>query len=168
MQALFLITTWIVTNFYSLQFTDTNGVNHSMSEFQGKKILLVNIATGSSRVNQLAKLQQLQQQYSDKLVVIGFPSNSFGNETKSDAEIRQFSQSQYGISFLLARKNPVSGGTAHTVYKWLTTTSDNGVIGDNIRGDFQKMLINEEGALIGIFSPTLDPLSHEIVNAIQD
>ena len=169
MQLLLLLSSWLfTTSIYSLQFQTIDGVNQFMSQYQGKKILLVNIATGSSRVSQLAKLQQLQQQHADSLVVIGFPSNSFGHESRSDSGIKQFCQSQYGVSFLLAKKNPIAGSVIQPVYQWLTTQSENGVIGDPIKGDFQKILISGEGNVIGIFGPTVDPLSQELVNAITN
>ena len=78
----FLITALavIITNFYSLSYTDTNGNSHAMSAYAGKKILIVNIATNSPMSSQIGQLQQLHQQYGDSLIIIAFPSNSFGNE----------------------------------------------------------------------------------------
>ena len=161
---------WVftTTSFYTLQFQDTDGINRNMSTYEGKKILLVNIATGSSRVGQLTRLQQLQQQFADSLVIIGFPSNSFGKESRTDTEIKQFCQGQHGVSFPIAKKGMVKGAGIHPVFAWLTSSTQNGVINDSIRGDFQKMLISKSGQIIGIYSPNLDPLSPEIVNAIHD
>ena len=156
------------TSFHTLQFTDIEGNSISMSQYAGKKILLVNIATGSSKVGQLTGLQQLHQQYGDSLVIIGFPSNSFSHETRSNAEIKQFCQSNYGITFLLASKNPIAGPEIQSVYHWLTNTSENGETNETVKGDFEKYLINESGELIGIFSPSLDPMSNEIRNAIEN
>jgi glutathione peroxidase len=99
-----------------------------MSQFAGKKILIVNIATNSPRIGQLAALHQLQEQYSDSLVIIRFPSNSFGNESRSDSAIKEFCQSNYGISFYLARKNPVAGTLIQPVYGWLTETMTDGLV----------------------------------------
>lgn len=157
---------YIVTSFFSLQFQDTNGATINMSSFQGKKILLVNIATNSPRVNQLAGLQQLQQQYGDSLVVIAFPSNSFANETRSDADIRQFCQSTYNTTFTIAAKGAVSGTNLQPVYNWLSKAAENGDMDLQIGGDFQKVLIAKDGSIQGIFSPKLDPTSDEIRNAI--
>jgi glutathione peroxidase len=156
------------TSFYSLQFTDIDGNTISMNQYAGKKILLVNIATGSARVNQLAGLQQLHQQYGDSLVIIGFPTNSFSHETRTNAEIKQFCQSNYGVTFLLAAKNPVAGTEIQPVYHWLTYVSENGEMDGPIGADFQKFLVSETGELIGVFSPSLDPTSNEIRNAIEN
>jgi glutathione peroxidase len=158
----------ITGSVYELQFTDTDGNTVAMSQFEHKKILLVNIASGSNRASQLAGLQQLQQQYADSVVVIGFPSNSFGNEQRSNSQIKQFCHDTYGVTFLLAAKNDVTGESMQTLYNWLTKESENGVANQLVRGDFQKYLINSNGQLIGLFSSSVEPLSPEIVNAINE
>lgn len=163
----FLATIIINTSIYSLQFTDLQGQTHSMNAFAGKKIVLVNIGSTSSYVGQLAALQQLHQRVGDSIIIIAFPSNSFGNEPKSNAEIAAFCQSQYNTSFLIAQKNPISGPSIQPIYQWLTSISENGVVNDPVRGDFQKFLINESGMLIGIYSPVVDPLSAQLLSALR-
>jgi len=162
-----LFTVFTTSSFYSLQFQDIDNNTVSMSQFEGKKILLVNIASGSARVNQLSGLQQLHQQYGDSVVVIGFPSNSFGHEPLSDAAIKQFCQTNYGVTFLLASKNPVAGPVNQTLFNWLTSAEENEVTNEPIKGDFQKYLINETGNLIGIFSPAVQPTSEELTSALS-
>jgi glutathione peroxidase len=154
------------SSIYNLSFQTSSGSNQSMSAFQGKKVLFVNIATSSSRVGQLAGLQQLQQQYGDSVTVIAFPSNSFGNESRSDSAILQFCQQNYSTQFMIASKAPISGASIQSVYHWLTSASENGVTSEPIKGDFQKMLVDHNGKLIGIFSPNVSPLSSELVSAI--
>lgn len=156
------------TSFHNLQFTDIDGNSVSMSQYSGKKILLVNIATGSSRVSQLSGLQQLHQQYGDSLIIIAFPSNSFSHETRSNAEIKQFCQSNYGVTFLIASKNPIAGPEIQPVYQWLTNSSENGIMNEAVKGDFQKFLISGTGELIGVFSPAVSPLGNEIISAIEN
>lgn len=160
-----LLSTWL-TNFYDLQFTDTDGNTVNMSSYQNKKILLVNIATGSPKVGQLAGLQQLQQTYGDSLVIIVFPSNSFGNETRTDAGIKEFCQNNYSATFKIAAKNAVTGAGAQSVYYWISHASQNGVMDAVMAKDFQKFLIGKDGTLTGVFGSALDPMSPEIVNAI--
>jgi len=156
------------TSIYNLQFQDIDGNTRPLSVYQGKKILLVNIATGSTRVNQLQGLQQLHQQYGDSVVVIGFPSNSFGNESRSNSEIKQFCQANYGVSFLLAAKTDVTGPQIHPVYHWLSNISSNGINGAPLQKNFQKFLISQTGSLIGIFSPTVEPTSEQITGALTN
>jgi glutathione peroxidase len=157
---------WFFTSIYTLSFTDTDGNTVSMSSFQNKKILLVNIATNSPRVEQLTGLQQLKQQYGDSLVVIAFPSNSFGNETRTDAGIKQFCQQNYGVNFVIASKGSVSGFSVQPVYDWLKHTAQNGVMDVEILRDFQKVLINKDGNIIGVFAPGVSPTDSSIMSAI--
>lgn len=155
-----------ITSIYSLSFTDTDGNTVTMNQFQGKKILLVNIATGSPRVNQLADLQQLQQQYGDSLVIIAFPSNSFGNESRSDAAIKQFCRSNYGATYRIAAKNSVLATGLQPIYSWLADISENGMMTGVVGGDFQKFLIDKEGNLVGVFSPSVKPTHSSVISAI--
>lgn len=163
---MFLTSLVLYTSIYSLSFTDTDGSTVNMSSFQNKKILIVNIATNSPRVGQLTGLQQLKQQYGDSLVIIAFPSNSFGNETRSDAEIKQYCQQNYNVNFFIASKNSVSGPYVQPVYNWLKHTEENGVMDVEIMSDFQKILINNDGNIIGVFAPGVSPTDTSIVSAI--
>lgn len=155
----------ITTSIYSFQFTDAGGNTIQMNSFQGKKILLVNIATASNRSGQLAGLQQLQQQYADSLVVIAFPSNSFDHEPRNNEEILQFCQT-YNVSFPIAQKNSVKGEGIQPIYQWLSDSTQNGSINGVISGDFHKILLNSNGEILGIFSPALEPMDQLIQNAI--
>lgn len=163
---MFLTSLVLYTSIYSLSFTDTDGSTVNMNSFQNKKILLVNIATNSPRVGQLTGLQQLKQQYGDSLVIIAFPSNSFGNETRSDAEIKQYCQQNYNVNFFIASKNSVFGLYIQPVYNWLKHTEENGVMDVEIMSDFQKILINNDGNIIGVFAPGVSPTDTSIVSAI--
>ena len=140
------IVSFFVVNFYSLQFQAADGALVSMSSFQGKKILLVNIATGSNHTGQMAGLQQLQQQYADSLVVIAFPSNSFGGEPRSNADILLFCQGTYNTTFRIVAKSSITGPDIHPVYRWLSQQTENGSVNLSIGGDFQKVLISSEAA----------------------
>lgn len=163
---MFLPSLVLYTSIYTLSFTDTDGSTVNMSSFQNKKILIVNIATNSPRVGQLTGLQQLKQQYGDSLVIIAFPSNSFGNETRSDAEIKQYCQQNYNVNFFIASKNSVFGLYIQPVYNWLKHTEENGVMDVEIMSDFQKILINNDGNIIGVFAPGVSPTDTSIVSAI--
>jgi glutathione peroxidase len=155
------------TSIYSLQYADVDGNIVSMNTYQGKKILLVNIATGSTHVSQLGELQQLQQQYGDSVVVIAFPSNSFGNETRSNADIKQFCQSTYGTSFQIAAKDNVAGIGIQPIYNWLAHAADNGIMNGIVGGDFQKFLVNNQGMLVGVFAPSVSPMDSSVIEAIN-
>jgi glutathione peroxidase len=155
-----------VTSIYSLHFTDIDGNQINMSGYQNKKILLVNIATNSPRISQLENLQQLQQLYGDSIAILVFPSNSFGNESRSNLEIKQFCQSNYGVTFKIASKNSVSGTGTQSLYNWVAHASENGTTDVAIGRDFQKVLIGKNGNIIGFFAPSMDPLDETIQNAL--
>ena len=156
----------IATSFYSLHYTDTDGVNVPMTNFQGKKVLIVNIATNSTRVDQLRGLQQLQEQYYDSLVVIVFPSNSFGNESRSDEEIKQFCRTNYRSSFLIASKGSVSGSGIQPIFSWLADSTQNDVMNAPVINDFQKFLIDKNGNLVSVLSPKIKPTDSLMIDAI--
>jgi glutathione peroxidase len=162
-----ILTFTTVTSVYTLSYTDVDGNNISYSGFQGKKMLLVNIATNSPRVSQLTALQQLQQQYGDSLVIIAYPSNSFGNESRSDSAIKQFCQTIYNATFRIASKGVITGSQAQSIYSWLASSAENGAMNATVSGDFQKFLIDKQGNLVAVFSPSVSPTDSKIINAIN-
>src|SRR4051812_1589015 len=99
----FVLPFLFTTSIYSFTINNIDEGDIMFNNFHGKKILLVNIATNSSRVDQLGQLQQLHEQHPN-LVIIGFPSNSFGNESRSNSEIKSFCGESYGVTYLLAAK----------------------------------------------------------------
>lgn len=153
---------------YSYVIDAANGGQIDFGDFRHKKILVVNIATGSPRAGQLAGLQQLQQQFAGSLVIIGCPSGSFGNESRSNDEIIQFCRSQYNVRFLLAAKGAVKGPGIQPLYSWITRQAENGILDSEVKGDFQKYLIDEHGELAGIFAGSLSPLDQQLVAAIAN
>ncbi len=168
MLKLLITATIFITSIYSLSFTDIDGNSQSFGTYQGKKILLVNIATNADEVGQLTQLQQLHQQYQDSLVVIGFPSNSFNNEPRTNTEIKQFCQNNYGVTFKLAAKGNVTGAGMLPIYNWLAQQSENGVLNGTIVGDFQKFLIDKNGQIIGVFAPSVSPMDSTVIQAITE
>src|SRR3546814_8647569 len=97
-------------NVYQFTFTSIDGKEISLSEFEGKKLLLVNTASECGFTKQYAGLQELSEQYGDELIVIGFPANNFGGqEPGSNKEIQGFCEKNFGVTFLLAEKSSVKG-----------------------------------------------------------
>ena len=172
LRILLLITSVFITSIYSISFQKINGNGSnnptSFNSYQGKKILIVNIATGSPRVNQLAGLQQLYNQYIDSLVVVAFPSNTFNNEPRNNGQIKTFCQNNYSITFPIAAKGNVNGTGNQPTFNWLASGSANGLMNINIVGDFEKVLLNKNGAIIGIFAPAIQPMDTTIINAITN
>jgi glutathione peroxidase len=165
-----LLLTFLATppSIYSLSFRDSQGHVIPFNSFQGKKILLVNTASGSSRTGQYASLERLYQQYKDSLVIIAFPSNDFGHEAGSDSAIWQGVSRQFNIHFILAAKISVTGGARDPVYQWLTHSTLNGMKDNEVGDDFYKFLVDQSGHWIGVFSSMVDPMSNEMLNGIKN
>jgi glutathione peroxidase len=156
------------TSIYDLQVTAIDGSTINLSSFQGKKVLFVNTASNSKYVNQYASLEQLYQLYKDSLVVIAFPSNSFGNEPGNASSIQTFVNNTYNIHYFLAAPVSVSSGSTQSpIYQWLTQISQNGTMNNQVTGDFDKFLMNGSGKLVGEFGSRIDPMDSIIVNAIK-
>lgn len=151
---------------YSVTGIDGNTIN--LSQFSGKKMLIVNTASTSNYTNQYKSLEQLHQKYKDSLVIIAFPSNSFGHEVATSAEIKQFVSDNYHVHFLIAQKVDVAGDGQNSLYGWLTHFVQNGAMDNRIKDDFYKFLIDGSGNLIGAFAPSVDPLNEQIKNAIEN
>jgi glutathione peroxidase len=137
------------------------------SSYVGKKILLVNISLNSADTTQLRQLQQLYSICYRRLVIIAFPSNSFGTEPRTNSQIAQILQNNFKISFPVAKKDDVVGANIQKVYKWLTKKTDNTMMDCTIRGDYQKFLIDANGKLIGVFDRNISPLNEIILNEIN-
>lgn len=164
--AAFLLIGTIVSIYnYVIPSVDTSPI--SFSKYQHKKILIVNTASGSDQVNQLAALQQLYMQHKDSMVIIAFPSNSFGNEPLTDSAIKIFMQQSHGITFPIAAKSDVQGKEINDIYKWLQDKLLNGTISGTVSTDFKKFLIGKRGKVIGQFDSSVSPLSTMIRDAIK-
>ncbi len=159
---------YFFTGFYDYPVKDINGADINLSSFTGKKILVVNTASKSMYTGQYAQLEQLYQKYKDSLVIIAFPSNSFGNETGDNMQIKKFISNRYNTHFIIAEKTIVAGENQCPLYKWLTHTDLNGMMNNAVNNDFYKFLIDGSGRLVGAFVPTVDPMSDELQNAIKN
>lgn len=162
-----VITESVPKSFYELSYTDINGKTVSMSEYRGKYVLCVNVASKCGLTNQYEALEKLYQKHKDKLVIIGFPCNQFlGQEPGSEKEIAEFCSKNYGVSFPLSSKIDVKGKDLHPVYAWLTMKEINGVSDDKIEWNFHKVLISPDGQWLKSFASAMDPGNGEIEAAI--
>lgn len=163
---LFLCILPAFVNIYSFSFKDARGNDIQLSNFEGKKILLVNFSTNNPRSYQLRGLQELHRLYKDSLVIIGVPSNSFGNEPHNAIEIDRLCKQDYGVQFLVTQPENVTGTASHPVYQWLADFAANGVGKIQVKEDFQKFLFDKTGNLKGIYSAPVDPLDSSIQKVI--
>ena len=155
-------------SFYSLSGTLNNGKEFLFESLQGKFVLLVNTASECGYTGQYDNLEKLHQLYKDKLVVLGFPANDFGGqEPGSDADISEFCRINFGVTFTLFTKAPVTGSSIQPVFQWLTDPAKNGWNEQAPAWNFCKYLVDDKGVLVKFFSPGVDPLSEAIVNELQ-
>jgi len=153
---------------YDFKVAALDGGTIDFSAFRGKKILIVNTASKCGNTPQYKELEELYLQYKGKLVIVGFPANNFlFQEPGSNKEIAEFCQKNYGVTFPMAAKISVKGRDMALVYQWLTNKRYNGFENSSVKWNFQKYLVNEEGALIAVFEPKTKPLSPEVKEAIE-
>lgn len=157
------------TPLYALHLTLPNGTSIPLSQYRGKKILLVNTASACGYTHQYAELQQLQAQYKDAVAVLGFPSNDFGEQEKgTDAEIQQFCQTHYSLNFPLNKKSVVIKKQGqHPVYQWLSHPEQNGWCAQAPKWNFSKYIVDEQGVLTHYFDAAVSPLSTQILTALK-
>jgi glutathione peroxidase len=136
-----------------------------LARFRGQVMLVVNVASFCGFTKQYQGLQALHQKYGrDGLVVIGVPSNDFGEqEPGSTDEIKSFCEGAFGVTFALTQKYVVSGDKAHPFYRWAAKAAPNGVP----KWNFHKYLIGRDGRLIGAFATTIKPDAPELIKAIE-
>lgn len=152
-------------SFYDFVVKDIDGNDFAFSSLKGKKVMVVNTASKCGNTPQYEKLEMLYKEYADKnLVIIGFPANNFlGQEPGTDAQIKEFCNLNYGVTFPMMSKISVKGSDMHPLYQWLTEKSLNGKEDSKVTWNFQKYLIDEEGHLVQSVSPRTDPMDEEII-----
>lgn len=155
------------TSIYDYKVRGLEGNVIDFSSFKGKKIMIVNTASECGYTPQYEGLQKLYTKYHDKLIIVGFPANNFGEqEPGNNAEIKAFCQKNYGVSFPMAAKVSVRGDDIDPLFKWLINEPNPDFTGD-IKWNFEKFLFDENGKLIHRFRSKAEPLGDAIVQAIE-
>ena len=152
---------------HPFKVTALDGGEIDFSTFKGKKILIVNTASECGYTPQYKDLEALYNQFKDKLVIVGFPSNDFGGqEPGTNDEIKSFCSKNYGVSFPMAAKVSVKGESIAPIYQWLTQKEKNGVLDASIKWNFNKFLLDENGIIISKFESSTTPLSKDITDKL--
>lgn len=139
-----------------------DGKTLDLRKFKGKKVLIVNTASKCGYTPQYAELQKLSEQYKGKVVVIGIPANNFKDqEPGSNLNIKEFCKQNYGVTFTLAEKLSVKGDEMAELFKYLTSAENPDFKGE-IKWNFEKFLIDENGKLVHRFRSAVKPLSPEL------
>lgn len=156
-------------SFHDFTVKDIEGNNFDMASLKGKKVLVVNTASKCGLTPQYEGLEALYKKYGgDKFVIVGFPANNFlSQEPGTNAEIAEFCEKNYGVSFPMMSKISVKGDNMAPVYHWLTEKSLNGLEDSSVAWNFQKYMIDENGQLVGYVSPKTAPDDPKIVSWIE-
>ncbi|MET4108253.1 glutathione peroxidase [Hymenobacter sp. UYP22] len=150
---------------YTVQTID--GKNVKLSQYKGKKLLIVNTASECGYTPQYKELEELYKKHGDKVTVLGFPANNFGGqEPGTNEQISLFCEKNYGVTFPLFGKVSVKGDDAAPLYKFLADKTKNGAVGDAPSWNFCKYLVNEKGQVVAFYPSKVKPMSEELVAAI--
>jgi len=154
---------------YDIPIHTLQGDDAKLSDYAGKTLLLVNVASKCGLTPQYEGLERLQKTYGDKgFSVIGFPCNQFmGQEPGTSDEIAQFCSATYGVTFPLMEKIEVNGEGRHPIYSELTEKTDaEGNAGD-ITWNFEKFLVSPAGEIVARYRPQVEPEDAAIVGDIE-
>ncbi|MCX6468056.1 MAG: glutathione peroxidase [Corynebacteriales bacterium] len=147
-----------MTTAYDFTATTIDGEEVSLEQYRGRPLLIVNTASQCGFTPQYTGLEELNKTYADKgLVVLGFPCNQFGHQEPGDAEeIKNFCSLTYDVSFPMFEKVDVNGSDAHPLFAWLRSEKST-ILGNRIKWNFTKFLVNKEGQVVDRFPPTTKP-----------
>jgi glutathione peroxidase len=156
-------------NVYDFTMKTIDGKSESLSEYKGKVVLIVNVASKCGFTPQYSGLQSLYTKYKDQgFVILGFPANNFGSqEPGTDTEIKTFCSSKYNVSFPMFSKVSVKGGDTTPLYQYLTNKSTDPSFAGDIKWNFTKFLIGRDGSILARFEPQTKPDSAEVVGAVE-
>ncbi|GAB3660807.1 glutathione peroxidase [Echinicola sediminis] len=153
---------------YDFTMTDIDGNTVDFSQYKGKKLLIVNVASKCGYTPQYEDLQKLNEEYGDKITILGFPANNFGGqEPGTNEEIKKFCTGNYGVTFPMFEKVSVKGVDKHPLYRWLSDKSMNGWNDQEPTWNFCKYFIDENGELKHFFQSSVNPFDEEIIKLIE-
>ena len=156
-----------MNSIHKFTIASIEGEEIDFADFKGKKIMVVNVASECGFTPQYQQLQELSEQFPEQLVIVGFPANNFGGqEPGSNQEIQAFCTARFGVTFPLTAKVSVKGADQTPVYAWLTQKSANGVLDSEVKWNFQKYLLDEQGQLMATYPSNVSPTDEIIMNWI--
>ena len=161
------MTTNVHGNVYNFSFNSIDGKKINLKEFKGKPILIVNTASLCGFTYQYSDIELLYNKYKlDGLIVIGVPSNDFGNqELSSNQKVKEFCSINFDVSFLLTEITNIKGEKGHPFFKWIKKEA--GILAFP-KWNFYKYLVNKEGLLVKWYTSTTNPNSNKIIKDIDE
>nr|WP_035566744.1 glutathione peroxidase [Hymenobacter sp. IS2118] len=153
---------------YDFTVKSIEGKDVKLSQYKGKKLLIVNTASECGYTPQYKELEALYKQHGDKVTVLGFPANNFGGqEPGTEAQIAAFCEKNYGVTFPLFSKVSVKGDDTAPLFKFLADKTKNGAVSDAPTWNFCKYLVDENGHVLKFYKSDVKPLSPELLADIM-
>ena len=154
--------------FHDFTMKTIDGKEIKMSQYKGKKVLLINVASQCGYTAQYADLQKFHEKYGDKITLLGFPANNFGGqEPGSNEEIATFCTKNFGVTFQIFEKISVKGDDQHPLYRWLSTKDENGWNDQAPKWNFCKYIVDENGELIKYLGSSVKPSDNDIMQYVK-
>jgi len=156
-------------SFYDYEVKDLGGKTVPLSNYKGKVLLIVNIASKCGLTPQLNGLEELYEKYRSKgFEILGFPSNDFAEQTPENGEgIQEFCSVNYGVQFKILEKNKVRGAEAQPLYKYLAKEAKIAFVDNYPVWNFHKYLVDRNGKVVDYFLPITKPESDKIAEKIE-
>jgi glutathione peroxidase len=153
----------VPASIYDVKMKSLNGKEVDFNKFKGQKLLIVNTASKCGKTPQYEGLQKLHEQYGNKVTVLGFPANNFlWQEPGTSAEIAEFCEMNYGVTFQMFEKISVKGSDQSPLYAWLQSKT-----GSKPDWNFAKYLVNEDGTEVEFLNSSVQPLDSKIVDKVK-
>jgi len=159
---LILFTMAPTTSMFDLTVNAIDGRPIELSQYKGKNLLIVNVASKCGFTPQYADLQKLHEAYGDKITILGFPANNFGaQEPGSNLQIADFCEKNFGVTFQMFEKISVKGSDQHPLYQWLKAET-----GQEPSWNFCKYLVKADGS-VKFFASNVNPMDKQIIDEIH-
>jgi glutathione peroxidase len=155
-----------MSELYRIKVKDSGGRDKSMGEYEGRALLLVNVASKCGYTPQYEGLEALHRKYGSRgLTVLAFPCNDFGGQEPGTLEeIKQFCRTTYGVSFEVLDKIQILGEGKHPLYQWLTSHAEPP---GEVKWNFEKFLITRDGNVAARFASKVKPEDPELAEAVE-
>ena len=158
---IFLLTSPMAT-IYDFKINSLEGSVIDFSQYKGKNLLIVNVASKCGFTPQYADLQKLNEQFGDKITILGFPANNFGGqEPGTSLQIAEFCEKNYGVTFQMFEKISVKGRDQHPLFRWLSTKT-----GKTPSWNFCKYFVDKSGNVVTFYPSQVKPMDENILNKI--
>ena len=154
-------------SFYDISINDINGEEINLERFKGKKVMIVNVASRCGYTSQYKDLQSLYEKNKDNLEIIAVPCNDYGSqESGSNSDIKNFCETNYGVSFTMSSKQKIKSSPMSDLYRWLSDPKQNGWNSSLPSWNFCKYVINEDGQLTHFLRSGVSPTGKEMSEII--